>query len=63
MPQDRRLSDVVRQLEQHGWTFVRYSKDAHAVFDKDGKPLLVVPVKKKKVKACYAKRIQKACDE
>jgi predicted RNA binding protein YcfA (HicA-like mRNA interferase family) len=63
MPQDRRFSDVARQLEAHGWKLVRFSMNAHAVFEKPGKSLLVIPVKKKKVKACYESRIKKACEE
>jgi predicted RNA binding protein YcfA (HicA-like mRNA interferase family) len=63
MPQDRRLSEVIQQLENHGWTLVRFSQNAHAIFEKPGRPLLVVPVKKKKVKACYESRIKKACED
>jgi predicted RNA binding protein YcfA (HicA-like mRNA interferase family) len=63
MPQDRLLGDVVRQLTEHGWAFVRYSQNAHAVFEKPGQRPLIVPVKNKKVKACYDSRIRKACQE
>ena len=63
MPQDRLLSDVVRQLEVSGWRFVRFSQNAHAVFEKPGKRPLIIPVKKRKVKACYDSRIKRACEE
>jgi predicted RNA binding protein YcfA (HicA-like mRNA interferase family) len=63
MPQDRRLSEVTRQLESHGWAYVRDSQNAHAVFEKVGHDLLVIPHHKKKVRACYEKRIKKACEE
>jgi predicted RNA binding protein YcfA (HicA-like mRNA interferase family) len=63
MPQEMRFSIVRKLLEDHGWTFVRFSENAHATFEKPGQQLLIVPVKKMKVKACYASRIKKACEE
>jgi predicted RNA binding protein YcfA (HicA-like mRNA interferase family) len=53
----------MRELEANGWKLVRFSMNAHAVFQKPGKSLLVVLVKKKNVKACYESRIKKACEE
>jgi predicted RNA binding protein YcfA (HicA-like mRNA interferase family) len=62
MASDMRLSDVIRNLEDHGWLYVRISQNSHAVFEKPGRTPCVIPFKKKKVKACYASKIRKACD-
>lgn len=60
MGSSRRLNDVVRHLQNHGWTLSRIS-GSHHIFEKDGEPLLSLPVHGKRVKSCYGSKIDKAC--
>ncbi|NLX21282.1 MAG: type II toxin-antitoxin system HicA family toxin [Phycisphaerae bacterium] len=49
-------------LERHGWTLCRVRGLNH-VFRKPGRPILVVPVHGGEVKAAYARKIEKECEE
>ena len=62
MPGELKFGDVNRQLQRSGYKLDRVS-GSHHIFVKDGEPLLSIPVKKNKVKSCYAKAIKKACGE
>jgi len=62
MPSERRFADVRRQLENYGWKLVRIA-GSHHMFEKPGRPLLVIPVHKNKVKPAYGKKIDQACQE
>ncbi len=60
MASPRRFKDVLRQLQNHGWTLSRIS-GSHHIFEKAGESILSIPVHKEKVKPCYGSKIDKAC--
>jgi predicted RNA binding protein YcfA (HicA-like mRNA interferase family) len=62
MASELRFADVQRRLQKHGWKLARIA-GSHHIFEKTGKPLLSIPVKQNKVKPCYAKKIDQACDD
>lgn len=59
MPSPRRYADVLRQLQNNGWSLSRIN-GSHHMFEKPGEPLLSIPVHNQKVKPCYGKKIDKA---
>jgi predicted RNA binding protein YcfA (HicA-like mRNA interferase family) len=61
MASELRFADVLRRLQSNGWQLDRVA-GSHHIFVKKGKPLLSIPVKQNKVKPCYAKKIDQACD-
>lgn len=62
MASELRFADVQRRLERKGYELVRIS-GSHHIFRKSGKPLFVLPVHRGRVKSCYGKQINKACQE
>lgn len=60
MPSDVPFRQVRRMLERAGFRLVR-TRGSHHVFDRPGGPLVVLPVHQGKVKAHYAKQVEKLC--
>ena len=62
MPSDVRFADLKKQLERHGWVFVRISS-SHHIFEKPGeRNHLSIPVHRGMVKYTYVRQIKKAIE-
>jgi predicted RNA binding protein YcfA (HicA-like mRNA interferase family) len=59
VPSPVRFAAVRRLLKQKGYALVRIS-GSHHVFEKPGKPLVVIPVHRGKVKPAYVREAEKA---
>jgi predicted RNA binding protein YcfA (HicA-like mRNA interferase family) len=62
MAQDVRFSELRRKLEAHGWYLDRIN-GSHHIFQHPTKGSLSIPVHRNKVKAVYARKVDKACEE
>ncbi len=61
MPSDVRFADIRKQLEQHGWQLVRIA-GSHHIFKGEGRPIFSIPVHKGRVKAFYAREVERAIE-
>ncbi len=59
MPSEVRFAALKRRLEKHGWTLDR-TKGSHHVFKGEGRPLVIIPVHKGKVKPVYVRQVEAA---
>jgi len=62
MVTDQRFADVSRALTKNGWELKRIS-GSHHVFTGPGRRIVVIPVHRGKVKAVYAREVEKAVKE
>ena len=62
MAADVRFAKVRKMLEGAGYTLTRI-RGSHHVFTRPGRPLVSIPVHRGKVKAFYARQIEKIVQE
>ncbi len=62
MARDKRFAEVKKLLESHGWTLTRIN-GSHHIFTKPGRPNVIIPVHRGKVKPAYARQAQKIIEE
>jgi len=62
MASEVRFAEIRKILEQHGWTFVRI-RGSHHHFRGEGRPPIVIPVHRGRVKAVYVREVEQAIRE
>ena len=60
MAKPESFTKVRRLLESQGWTLARIS-GSHHIFTKPGELPISIPVHRGKVKAVYARKVEKIC--
>ena len=59
MPSEIRFAELRKRLEQSGWYLDRV-RGSHHIFEKAGRPRVVIPVHKGKCKPVYGRIVEKA---
>lgn len=61
MPSEVRFADIRKKLESNGWYLDRIN-GSHHIFEHPTKGSLSIPVHRNKVKAVYARKVDKICE-